>query len=51
VILLEMRQAKFWLDKAMRMCPQGAWQQRRCVRFWTLLRKLDDLASPIEMGC
>jgi hypothetical protein len=32
VILLEMRQAKFWLDKAMRMCPQGAWQQRRCVR-------------------
>ncbi|RSH92915.1 hypothetical protein EHS25_008361 [Saitozyma podzolica] len=31
VILLEMRQAKFWLDKAMRMCPQGAWQQRRAI--------------------
>jgi hypothetical protein len=33
VILLEMRQAKFWLDKAWKMCPEGASQQRRWVDF------------------
>lgn len=31
VVLLDMRNAKWWLDKAWAMCPPDAWQQRRCV--------------------
>ena len=32
VVLLDMRGAKYWLDKAWGVCPDGAWQQRRWVR-------------------
>lgn len=31
VVLLDMRGAKYWLDKAWGVCPDGAWQQRRAV--------------------
>ncbi|EJT46040.1 hypothetical protein A1Q1_05445 [Trichosporon asahii var. asahii CBS 2479] len=31
VVLLDMRGAKWWLDKAWAMCPENAWQQRRAI--------------------
>jgi hypothetical protein len=31
VVLLDMRNAKYWLDKAWRFCPEDAWQQKRYV--------------------
>ena len=31
VVLLDMRGAKYWLDKAWAVCPTGSWQQRRSV--------------------
>ena len=32
VVLLEMRNARYWLDKAWRTCPQKSIQQNRCVQ-------------------
>jgi len=31
VVLLNMRRAKYWLDKAWSVCPDGAFQQRRAI--------------------
>jgi excinuclease UvrABC nuclease subunit len=29
VTLLDMRNAKYWLDKSWKFCPEDAWKQRR----------------------
>jgi hypothetical protein len=33
VKLLDMRNAKYWLDKAWSWCPEESWQQRRYVQY------------------